>query len=77
MGSTTSTEVLLNNNEEKKERLSDHDNLATFSDVDMVADVVDLPATDCFGDLDLGDDPVQCLECLCLPFKLIIGLCLG
>ena len=84
MGVKASKTVLNNHTEEKREKLGDQgnlDNLATLSDVDTLTDLYpSCSPPDCsgdLGDLDFGDDLGECLECVSLPFRLILGICLG
>jgi len=72
MGSKTSKTVLepLNNNKEVKGGSSTSD--SSWTDIEMVDG--DL-AVDCLGAL--SEDPVSCLQCLSLPFKLCLGLLMG
>ena len=72
MGSESSKLVLAVDNKNTKESKNNNGDDASWSDVGMVD--VDLPVEECLAAL--PSDPESCFECLSLPFKLCIGLCL-
>ena len=72
MGSQTSKTVLEHKNNTKEEKGGGNNSDTSWTDIEMVDG--DL-ALDCLGGL--AEDPVSCLQCLSLPFKLCLGLLMG
>ena len=70
MGSKTSKTVLETENNNKEQRGGSSD--TSWTDIEMVDGDLTL---DCLGAL--SEDPVSCLQCLSLPFKICLGLLMG
>ena len=75
MGSQTSKTALEHKNNDNEEKGGNCHSDTSWTDIGLVD--CDLTG-DCLGGLGgLSEDPVSCLQCLSLPFKLCLGLLMG